>query len=177
MKHNEMPQIDLPVAIIGGGPVGLAAAAYLIKQNEPFILFEAGEDVASNVNSWKHVRVFSPWRYNMADPAVELLETHGWQSPDLDALPTGEEMIENYFRPLVELPEMKPFIHFNARVISVGRKGLDKMVTQGREHLPFVLQVNINGELLAFAARAVIDASGTWDNPNPIGSGGVDGKR
>lgn len=170
---NSQQQNGLPVAIIGGGPVGLAAAAELVKRGEPFVLFEAGKDVASNIESWKHVRVFSPWRYNLAEAAVELLEANGWQLPDLETLPTGEDLINDYFRPLSQVPEMQPYMYFNARVASVGRKGLDKLVTQGREELPFVLQVDVDGIVQTFEARAVIDASGTWDNPNPIGSGGI----
>ncbi len=174
MQNAHSPQQHaLPVAIIGGGPVGLAAAAELAKRGEPFVVFEAGADVASHVESWKHVRVFSPWRYNMAAAAVELLEANGWQSPAPDALPTGEELISDYFRPLANVPNIKPYVHFNARVTSIGRKGLDKMVTQGREELPFVLQVDVAGTAQIFEARAVIDASGTWGMPNPIGSGGV----
>ncbi len=174
MQNTQLHQQDtLPVAIIGGGPVGLAAAAQLVKRGESFVLFEAGEDIASNIRSWKHVRVFSPWRYNVDAAAAELLEAQGWQAPDPEALPTGEELIEQYFRPLINIPAMRPYVHFNARVTSVGRKGLDKVVTQGREDLPFVVQVDVAGEVQTFEARAVIDASGTWDNPNPIGSGGV----
>ncbi len=174
MQHTHSQQDNaLPVAIIGGGPVGLAEAAELAKHGEPFILFEAGSDVASNIESWKHVRVFSPWRYNMAGAAIDLLEAHGWQSPDLQVLPTGKELIEEYLRPLAHAPGIKPYVHYNARVTSVGRKGLDKMVTQGREKLPFVIQVDIDGESQAFETRAVIDASGTWETPNPIGSGGI----
>ena len=173
MLNNHKQTNALPVAIIGGGPVGLAAAAHLVKNGESFILFEAGKSVATNIKSWKQVRIFSPWRYNMDKAAVGVLEANGWQSPDLDALPTGEELIEDYLQPLVNTPELKPHIHFNARVTSVGRKGLDKMVTQGRDELPFVVQATANGTVQSFEARAVIDSSGTWDNPNPIGSGGV----
>ncbi len=173
MQIINTQQNTLPVAIIGGGPVGLAAAAELVKHNEPFVLFEAGENIASNVASWKHVRVFSPWRYHLAKAALELLEANGWQSPDLEALPTGEELINDYLRPLAEVPEIQPHVIFNAHVTSVGRRGLDKVVTQGREELPFVLQVDMNGAVQALEARAVIDASGTWSNPNPIGSGGI----
>jgi protoporphyrinogen/coproporphyrinogen III oxidase len=36
----------LPIAIIGGGPAGLTAAAYLQRQGVPFILYEAGKKVA-----------------------------------------------------------------------------------------------------------------------------------
>ncbi len=172
MSNNHVQQ-TLPVAIIGGGPVGLAAAAQLAKRNESFILFEAGKDVAANVESWKHVRLFSPWRYNMDDSARELLEMTGWQVPSLEHLPTGEELISEYMRPLANLSNIKQFIHFDARVVSIGRKGLDKMVTHGRDELPFVVQARIAGTMQSFEARAVIDASGTWDNPNPIGSGGI----
>jgi thioredoxin reductase len=61
----------------------------------------------------------------------------------------------------------------NANVLSVGRKNLDKMKTSGRENLPFVIQVLHQDEVKQFEAQAVIDATGTWNSPNPIGSGGV----
>ena len=38
---------DLPVAVIGGGPVGLAAAAHLLARNIPVRLYEAGETIAA----------------------------------------------------------------------------------------------------------------------------------
>ncbi|MFJ7308148.1 FAD-dependent oxidoreductase [Peribacillus frigoritolerans] len=47
-----MGQFDksaLPVAIIGGGPVGLAAAAHLLKKGEKFIVLEAGDSVGSSM--------------------------------------------------------------------------------------------------------------------------------
>ncbi|PFR89402.1 FAD-dependent oxidoreductase, partial [Bacillus cereus] len=48
---------QLPIAIIGGGPVGLAAAAHLAKRGESFILLEAGENIGSNILTWGHVRL------------------------------------------------------------------------------------------------------------------------
>ena len=48
-----------PVAIIGAGPVGLAAAAHLKSYNLPFIILEKNK-VAANVASWEHVQLFSP---------------------------------------------------------------------------------------------------------------------
>ena len=33
---------ELPVAVIGAGPVGLAAAAHLAERGVPFVVFEAG---------------------------------------------------------------------------------------------------------------------------------------
>ena len=170
-KGGSQPQeMRLAVAIIGGGPIGLAAAAQLAQRGEPFMLFESGDGVASNVRGWAHVRVFSPWRYNMDQAAQELLRAVGWQMPDLEALPTGQDLIDQYLEPLANLPQLKSRIYFGARVISVGRKGLDKVVTKDRDTLPFVLQVEMGGRTEFFEARAVIDASGTWANPNPIGS-------
>lgn len=170
MKHNSL----LPVAIVGGGPVGLSAAAHLAIRNIPFILFETGESIAANVHSWEHVRVFSPWRYNIDKAARQLLEATGWIAPDDDALPTGKQLIEQYFIPLANLPLIKSSIHFSSKVVSIGRKNMDKMKSRGREEWPFILQVHHKDKGARFCeTRAVIDASGTWNSPNPIGSGGV----
>jgi thioredoxin reductase len=171
--NGQAKKIALPVAIIGGGPIGLVAAAHLHHRGEAFILFEAGETVAANIWSWQHVRFFSPWRYSLDDTAVSLLKANGWQSPPLDELPTGQALVEQYLHPLANLPELKPHIHLNSRVTFLGRKGLDKMKTSGREDRPFLLHVEQAGQVKTIEARAVIDASGTWANPNPIGSGGV----
>ena len=163
----------LPVAIIGAGPVGLAAAAHLSARKQGFILFEAGQTVAANILTWKHVRIFSPWRYNIDKVARDILTDANWVAPDDDAIPSGEELYERYLRPLSETISLKPHIHLDSRVISVGRKNLDKMQSPGREELPFIIQVFHHGSVKHFQAKAVIDTSGTWQNPNPLGSGGV----
>ena len=67
----------LPVAVIGGGPVGLAAAAHLITRGVPVKLYEAGGSVASHVRSWGHVRLFSPWKFNTDQAATSILRRHG----------------------------------------------------------------------------------------------------
>lgn len=163
----------LPVAIIGGGPVGLAAAAHLAKRGEHFMLLEAGAQAGANILSWAHVRLFSPWRYNIDKAAFELLKKHGWKEPDLEALPTGKELVEQYLQPLVRLPEIQPHLHFHTKVLSIGRKNTDKMKTANREQQPFVIHAEKEGMLTTFEARAVLDASGTWGNPNPANSSGI----
>ncbi|WP_074407332.1 NAD(P)-binding domain-containing protein [Aquimarina megaterium] len=168
-----MQNNNLPIAIIGAGPVGLAAAAHLLKQNLPFIVFESGSSVGENIRSWSHVRVFSPWKYNIDRVAKEVLEQTDWNAPNEDELPTGQELVEHYFRPLANLPQVKPYIHLNSKVLSIGRKGLDKMKTRGRENKPFSIKVQEHENINYYEAKAVIDATGTWNQPNPIGSGGV----
>jgi thioredoxin reductase len=172
-KNTMKASKSLPVAVIGAGPVGLAAAAHLEVRGIPFILFEAGSTVASAILSWKHIRVFSPWKYNIDKAARQLLSKTNWQSPDDEGLPTGGELFNHYLKPFYELPFIKDNTHLNAKVLSVGRKNLDKMKTSGREILPFVIQVLHDNEVKQFDVKAVIDATGTWNSPNPIGSGGV----
>ncbi|MFE4074754.1 FAD-dependent oxidoreductase [Peribacillus sp. YIM B13477] len=171
-----MGQFDksaLPVAIIGGGPVGLAAAAHLLKKGEKFIVLEAGDSVGSSMLEWGHVRMFSPWKYNIDQAAKELLENAGWTAPDENALPTGRELVEEYLLPLSNLPEIKEQIILQAKVVGVAKKAHDKLKTGKRDNVPFQLYVEGNGDTTVIEAKAIIDSSGTWTNPNPILSNGI----
>jgi thioredoxin reductase len=163
----------LPVAVIGAGPVGLAAAAHLIERGETPVVFEAGAKVASSVRAWSHVRMFSPWRYNIDAAARRMLDAAGWQPPEPDAIPTGGELVERYLEPLAALPAMRPHIRLATRVTAVSRKGHDKVLSRGREAQPFVIRTEgADGEGVT-EAKAVIDASGTWTMPNPAGADGL----
>ena len=120
-----------------------------------------------------HVKVFSPWKYNIDKAAEELLLETNWQSPDKELVHTGKEFYEEYLVPLINHPAIKPYVHTNSVVVSVSRKNMDKMKSRGRENQPFVLQVQQAGLNKLFEAKAVIDASGTWQNANPLGAGGL----
>jgi thioredoxin reductase len=157
--------------VIGAGPVGLAAAAHLHAYQQPFIVLEAGAEAGAAVREWGHVRTFSPWRYMVDGAARGLLELTGWSLPDPDHLPTGNELVDAYVKPLSNHPAIQPHVRYQARVEAVGRKDFDKVRTKGRDEQPFEIRL-ANGETLE--ARAVIDASGTWQRPNPSGSGGLD---
>jgi NAD(P)-binding Rossmann-like domain len=163
----------LPVAVIGGGPVGLAAAAHLIARGLPVKVYEAGPAVGSNVRDWGHVRVFTPWRYCVDQAAIALLNRHGWRLPAADNCPTGAELVSAYLEPLAATPELAAVIETNARVTAISRHGLDKVVSPGREDRPFVLMVRMGGGVRHDLARAVVDASGTWATPNPLGASGL----
>src|SRR5271169_2261167 len=164
---------DLPVAVIGGGPVGLAAAAHLVARGLPVTVCEAGQTVAANLRDWGHVRFFSPWRYSVDATARSLLAAHGLQVPDDDALPRGADLVTKYLALLASTPEMAAVIETGARVTAVSRKGMDKVVSKDREARPFVLSIaSANGQRHVLG-RAVIDASGTWAQPNPLGAHGL----
>ncbi len=164
---------ELPVAIIGAGPVGLAAAAHLVQRGLTPLLFERGSAVGHALRAWSHVRVFSPWMYNIDAAAHALLEQTGWSAPDPEALPTGGEIVRHYLEPLAAHPAIAPHVVFEADVFAIGREGLDKVTTLGREAAPFVIRWrDVSGTRHAARARAVIDASGTWFSPNPMGIDG-----
>ena len=167
------PSANLPVAVIGAGPVGLAAAAHLLQVGlEPLVL-EAGPSVAAAVRQWGHVRLFSPWRYVVDSAAETLLAATGWQRPDPETAPTGAELVRHYLEPLGAHPAIAPHLRFNTRVTAVTRRGADRQKDAGRDASPFALHVVTPvGEERVFA-RAVIDASGTYGAPNPLGGSGV----
>jgi thioredoxin reductase len=169
-----MQRAHLPVAVIGAGPVGLAAAAHLLEQGQEPIVFEAGDRVGTNVLAWAHVRLFSPWRYVVDAAAQRLLEPTGWTVPDPEGYPTGRELAERYLAPLAETAALRPRIQFGRRVVAVTRAGFDKMKTDGRHDAPFLLKVRAaDGQEETFLVKAVVDASGTSDRPNPAGAAGV----
>ena len=57
------------IAIIGPGPVGLAAAAHVLERGLRPIVLEAGDTAGHSVRQWGHVQLFSPWEYNSGAPA------------------------------------------------------------------------------------------------------------
>jgi hypothetical protein len=164
---------ELPVAIIGAGPIGLAAATHLIERGLTVRVYEAGALTGANIRQWGHVRVFTPWRYCVDDATSGLLKRHGWQMPNADAFPTGAEIISSFLEPLAAVPELASKIQTREKVVSISRWGADKVVSRERSERPFMLVVETEKGMRRDRARAVIDASGTWATPNPLGSGGV----
>lgn len=164
---------ELPIVVIGAGPIGLAAAAHLAARGQRFLVLEAGPAVGTHVSAWGHVQVFSPWRYNVDPTARTLLRRAGWVDPDADALPTGAELVINYVQPLAKLPDIEPHLRFETRVLAVARAGHDKMKTAGREQAPFEIRIKTSAGEESVLARAVIDASGTYGVPNPLGANGL----
>jgi thioredoxin reductase len=170
-----MDAIDtFPVAVIGAGPIGLAAAAHLTERGLKVKVYEAGLSVGANIRDWGHVRVFTTWEQNVDTASRRLLERHGWKLPQADALPTGDALYRHYLQPLAMVPELADSIETGAKVTAISRAGLDKVTSKGRADVPFELRVaQQNGVTRLDYARAVIDASGTWQNPNPLGASGL----
>ncbi|KRF20602.1 flavoprotein [Nocardioides sp. Soil797] len=164
-----------PVVIIGAGPIGLAAAANAAERGMDFVVLEAGPDAGAAVGEWAHVRLFSSW-FELIDPAARrLLEAAGtWVAPESGAYPTGGEWRTAYLQPLADLLATTNGgdIRYDTRAIGVGRAGRDLMVDSGRDSDPFAIHVDGPAGRERLLASAVVDASGTWTRPNPLGADG-----
>ncbi len=160
------------VAILGAGPVGLAAAAHVLERGHEPVVLEAGPEAGHAVRQWGHVHMFSPWEYNIDKAAERLLVAAGWNSPAPDQYPTGAELVAQYLEPLATRTPLRDRIRTNSRVTSVGRLGFDKVKTKGREAAPFEVCYQNGRGPESLRADAVIDATGTWFTPNPAGADG-----
>jgi thioredoxin reductase len=162
------------VAIIGAGPVGLAAAAHALERGLNPVVLEAGDRVGHAAREWGHVRMFSPWDYNINRAAERLLARSGWNSPDPQHYPTGAELVEHYLDPLAERTELKEHIQTSSRVTAISRVGFDRLKTKGREQAQFEIRYQNGAGPKTMLADAVIDASGSWSSPNPAGANGLE---
>ncbi|MFF3409540.1 FAD-dependent oxidoreductase [Streptomyces sp. NPDC002742] len=163
---------ELPVVIIGAGPVGLAAAAHLIDRGLDPLILESGPTAATSVRDWGHVRLFSTWD-EVIDPAAEkLLAATTWTRPDGATYPTGAAWADNYLQPLADALTTR--IRYNTTVTGIARQGRDRIVDADRDQQPFTLHTTHgDGSESRILAGAVIDASGTWTTPSPAGANGL----
>jgi hypothetical protein len=167
------PSDTLPVAVIGAGPVGLAAAAHLLDRGLEPVILERALQVGGHFKEFSHVRLFSPWRYNIDKAVSARLRQTGWIEPDADELPTAGDVLDRSLIPFAALPEISGRLRLGASVTAITRQGLDKVKTPGRDQRPFQIRYISGGGVHEILARAVIDASGTWSQPNPLGSSGI----
>jgi thioredoxin reductase len=162
------------IAIIGAGPVGLAAAAHALERGLTPLVLEAGPDIGHAVRQWGHVRMFSPWEYNIDRAAERLLVAAGWNSPEPQQYPTGAEFVERYLEPLATRTALQAHIRTSSRVTAISRVGFDKVKTNGRTLAPFDIRYQNGAGPKSVLADAVIDASGSWSSPNAAGANGLE---
>lgn len=164
---------DRPLVVVGSGPIGLAAAAHAVERAVPVVVLEAGDEVAAAVRAWGHVRLFSPWSELVDDAAARLLEPTGWTRPTGEEPPTGAAWVEDYLVPLAAaLRAAGAEVRTGHRVVGLARQGRDRLVAQGREQVPFTVHVEAPEGRRRLTASSVVDASGTWSGPGPLGADG-----
>lgn len=165
------------IAILGAGPTGLEAALAASESGLEFTLYEAAESVAASVRSWGHVQLFTPWDMNVSPRARAVLSRSGLTPPSTDDCPTGAELVEYVLEPLARLPAIASRLRLGARVVDIGRDTLLKhheVGTGARAGRPFRLLVHAaDGSESIEHADVVLDCTGTYDNPNALGAGGI----
>ncbi|MFC1401803.1 MULTISPECIES: FAD-dependent oxidoreductase [Streptacidiphilus] len=173
MSENSSPgAAALPIAVVGAGPIGLAAAVHLLERGLEPVVLEAGPSAASSVRAWGHVRLFSAWSELVDPAAARLLEPTGWTRPEPKRYPTGAEWAERYLQPLADA--LGERVRYNTTVTGAARRGRDRIVDSGREDQPFTLHTSdVDGVQERLQVRAIIDATGTFTSPNPLGSDGL----
>ncbi|GAB3683853.1 NAD(P)-binding domain-containing protein [Saccharopolyspora tripterygii] len=162
---------ELPVVVVGAGPVGLAAAAQVLERGLRPLVIEAGPQAGAAVREWSHVRLFSQWSELIDPAAARLLEAQGWSAPAPEVYPSGAQWVEQYLQPLAAA--LGERVRFGAQVVGVARRGRDRVVDAGRQSEPLTVHVETEGGEERITAQAVIDASGTWSSPNPLGGDGL----
>ena len=94
------------VAILGAGPVGLAAAAHVLERGLEPVVLEAGPTVGHAVRQWSHVQVFSPWEYNI-DKAADILEKAGWKKGSDGIREKGGKKLKLVYQTSINQPRQK----------------------------------------------------------------------
>lgn len=162
-----MPKTEPPrVAVIGAGPVGLEAALYARACGCPVAVYEQG-GIAEHLRHWGHVRMFTPFGHNVSPLGLAVLrrERPGHAVPADGDLLTGREFRDAYLIPLAESEPLLESLHLEHAVLAVGRASNGRSFRllvrdpQGRERMD--------------TADVVLDCSGVYGHPNPLGDGGI----
>jgi 2-polyprenyl-6-methoxyphenol hydroxylase-like FAD-dependent oxidoreductase len=171
-----MPQTPPRLAILGAGPIGLEAALAAAERGWPFTVYEREDAVAGHVRRWGHVRLFTPWDMNVSPRMGEALRRAGAEVPAGSGLPTGADLVQRLYEPVAAVAPLAGRVATGTRVEGVGRDRLlkhDEIGTGRRSERPFrLLLADAEGERVEHA-DVVIDATGTYSNPNALGDGGI----
>lgn len=169
----------LHVAVIGAGPIGLEMAAGAVRRGFRVTVFERGAQIAANVRSWGHVALFSSNELNLSAHGSALLREAGVVLPAADVFPTGAQYVAEYLEPLAAALRASDRLEIRCgcAVVAVGRgvltKGQAIGACEARSAAPFEMLVLEEGrEHLVGGIDALVDASGTYGNPNWLGRGG-----
>ena len=159
------------LAVIGAGPIGLAAALGALQRGLDVTVLEQG-DVGDALLRWGGVRMFSPLEMNVPAAARRILQG---AIPAGEALLTGPELVRQILRPLASSPPLAGRVLARHRVLSVGRAGLTRDDLPGhplRAERPFRLLASTPDGDRVFEVDRVLDASGVYDQPSGAGCGG-----
>tara|TARA_R110002050_G_scaffold92952_3_gene194375 strand:- start:2646 stop:3851 length:1206 start_codon:yes stop_codon:yes gene_type:complete len=174
--------MDFSAAIIGAGPIGveLALALHKLKRFSIIHIFEKAQSVGGHIDAWKFVRLFSPWRMNVSELGTSTVESTFGCSFQKDEIPTGDDYLRDYLKPLAEFLKQQTEIvfHFNTAVMGIAKCGYlkgDDVNGLCRKNDLFRI---VDNDEQSFHANVVFDCSGLYsvNNRKCLGSGGLPAK-
>ncbi len=169
-----MANQPLDLAIIGAGPIGMEAGIRAFNRNLDFTIIEKNT-IGNHLLQWHGVEMFTPFKMNRTDISKALAEDAGINPPSPDTYLTGKQFVERWLRPLATETSLSNHVQTGTEVCSITREGLmkgERIGSELRSEQPFRLQLkSIKNPILH--AETVIDASGTFGQPNPLGTGGT----
>jgi thioredoxin reductase len=174
-----MPRTDSPrIAILGAGPIGLEAAVTAASLGLTFTVYEAGR-IGEHVLRWGHVRMFTPFGLmsTIRGRARIGADNPGYSLPADTDLLTGRDYAAVYLDPLAASPSIAPHLKLATAVVQIARIGLhrDELVGDPRRaRQPFRLLLRAeDGREWNEEADLVIDCTGSYGRPIPLGAGGI----
>ncbi|MCB9727678.1 MAG: FAD-dependent oxidoreductase [Deltaproteobacteria bacterium] len=166
------------VAIIGAGPAGLEVARVLTGLGLEVLVYEAGTQVGGGFARFSHVRLFTPWRMNVAEGALQDLAEGGVPCPvDWDERPTVGAFVERYLGALGRHPRIAPTLRLEHRLLAAGRDRAlridhPRMPQRADSQFRLLLQDGRGRERIA-RADVLVDCTGITQRAAWVGRGGI----
>lgn len=161
----------LRVAIIGAGPVGLAAALGCLRRGFVPTVLEQANAPGASLRAYGPTRFFTPLSMNLPQALLALAPA----PVDPDALLTAPALAD-LLGELARSPTLSPHVRCDHRVLRVTRHTWPRGENAGhpvRADMPFRLLVSGPQGETALEADVVLDASGTYGQPVPLVAVGV----
>jgi hypothetical protein len=152
--------------------MGLEAAIGGLDRGFDVTVLEKGR-VGESFRRYGATRLFSPFAMNVSARARALL---GTRAPAADALLTGMEMAERVLEPLAAAPPLLGRVRTGHAVSAIGRARMTRRDMPGhplRGERPFRVLVDTPRGEEVMEADAVLDASGVYERPAAVGTGGI----
>ena len=146
----------------GGRRAGrLATAVHLLVRGVEPLVLEAGGQAGAAIREWGHIRLFSRGPSSSTGPPPICSRRPAGRHPTPSPTRPGGSGPTRYLQPLADA--LGDRVRYRTRVTGIARYGWDLLVTDGRDREPLFVHVRSDdGPEHRLAARAVVDASGTW---------------